>query len=522
LERQTEAARRWCVEHGHDLDESLALADLGVSAYSGDNASRGALAGFLAAIDAGRVPIGSVLLVESLDRLTRTAIPEAVGLLTSIVRAGVRVVSLIDGQEWNNTTINDTPSFLLSVLLFARAHEESATKSKRVSAAFQRKRNAKLPVVSVMHGPGWVQPRSDRQGWDLDPEKVLLVNRIFELAASGLGGVAIARRANQEGWPLPWRNRANTTGVWEHTAISRLLRDRRAIGEWQPKRMIAGESITDGEPVENYYPSAISNELWLKVQTALQGRDGPRRLRGIKADIFSGLLFCSCGKRLERKSASSRGGVRYYCVNRRAGLTECPPVAEDVLLKHVLSGIAQLEQDAFNPDLAAETARSALASAKAKVADLQEKADRLLNALEEAGHSNLLLTRLASIEKEKEGADAALTVARNTLASVPLRTDQFGYALATEASSYVNDPTAIKERHRLSVALAAAVKTIVWNGKLAVVTARSGTTIFINPPPEALRKWQRIKPKKKSIVQESPSVSKSPPAEVADESTKLS
>ena len=140
LERQTESARRWCHEKGYVLDESLALADLGVSAYSGDNVSKGALSGFLTAAESGRIPKGSILLVESLDRLSRAAIPEAVGLLTSIVRAGVRVVSLIDGHEWNEKTIEDSTSFLLSVLLFSRAHEESSTKAKRVSEQFQKKR----------------------------------------------------------------------------------------------------------------------------------------------------------------------------------------------------------------------------------------------------------------------------------------------------------------------------------------------------------------------------------------------
>lgn len=115
LQRQIESARRWCIEHDLELDESLALSDLGISAYKGDNVSRGALSGFLRAVETGHVPKGSILLVESLDRLSRNAIPEAMGLLTSIVRAGIRVVSMIDGYEWNNETINDTHSFLLSV-----------------------------------------------------------------------------------------------------------------------------------------------------------------------------------------------------------------------------------------------------------------------------------------------------------------------------------------------------------------------------------------------------------------------
>lgn len=233
LERQTESARRWCKEHGYQLDEGLALADLGVSAYSGDNASRGALSGFLAAAETGRIPKGSILLVESLDRLSRAAIPEAVGLLTSIVRAGVRVVSLIDGHEWNEKTIEDSTSFLLSVLLFSRAHEESSTKAKRVSEQFQKKRKSGLPVVSYGHGPGWATPKEDRSGWQVDTAKAEVVVRVFELAAAGNGGIAIARKANQEGWPLPWRVRKNTSTRWEHTGVSRLLRDRRTLGEWR-------------------------------------------------------------------------------------------------------------------------------------------------------------------------------------------------------------------------------------------------------------------------------------------------
>jgi DNA invertase Pin-like site-specific DNA recombinase len=188
IERQVESARRWCRENGYTLDESLALADLGVSAYKGDNVSRGALSGFIAAIKANRVPKGSILLVESLDRLSRAALPEAIGLLTEIVRAGVRVVSMIDGREWNQTTIEDTMQFMLSVILFSRAHEESSTKAKRVSATFQSKRAAGLAVVSVMHGGGWVIPRDDKSGWDLIEERATSVRKVFELAAKGQGG----------------------------------------------------------------------------------------------------------------------------------------------------------------------------------------------------------------------------------------------------------------------------------------------------------------------------------------------
>ena len=232
LERQTKLAHDWCRERGLVLDESITLSDLGVSAYKGDNRARGALGAFIQAISAGKIPHNSILLVESLDRLSRAALPDAISLLTQIVKSGVRVVSMLDGKEWNETTINDTNSFILSVLLFSRAHEESSTKAKRVSEAFQKKREEGRAVISSIHGGGWVTPRKDRSGWDIVPDKAESVRKVFELVAQGYGGVRIARIANQEQWTRPWRLRTTTSKTWEHTGISRLLRDRRVIGEW--------------------------------------------------------------------------------------------------------------------------------------------------------------------------------------------------------------------------------------------------------------------------------------------------
>lgn len=488
LERQTEAARRWCLERGYELDENLALSDLGVSAYTSDNVMRGAMAGFLAAAEAGRIPKGSILLVESLDRLSRASIPDAIAVLTKIVYAGVRVVSHIDNHEWNETTIQDTMSFMLSVLLFSRAHEESSKKASRVSAQFQSKREAGLPVVSHGHGPGWAIPKQDRSGWEIVADKATSVLRAFELAAAGQGGIAIARQANQEGWPLPWRIRKNTSTRWEHTGVSRLLRDRRVLGEWQPKKMVAGKLNPDGDPVVNYFPRAISEELWYQVQASLGSREGPLRIRGLKADIFSGIFYCSCGERMDRKPPNGRGYPRYYCLGRINGSSDCPGIAERVLLGPVLSAVAQLEQSAFSPDNSATEAREVLGLAQSRLSDANARAERLLAALEESGHSQLLLSRLAAVEKDKTDAETVITRAKDTLAAVPLLDRNFGEELAKDAAEIVADRSNVQGRHRVALALSQVVKRIVWNGKYFMVHARSGAAYGVNPPPAMLKR----------------------------------
>src|SRR5262249_3925229 len=90
LERQLEWGPALCAANGWTLDTSF-KPDEGVSAHHGKNAADGTLAEFLKAIKAGRVKPGDVLLVESLDRLTREDIDPAWELFRSILKAGVEV-----------------------------------------------------------------------------------------------------------------------------------------------------------------------------------------------------------------------------------------------------------------------------------------------------------------------------------------------------------------------------------------------------------------------------------------------
>ena len=139
LERQTALARAWCNERNLQLDDTLVVSDLGVSAFNGKNASQGALAGFLLAAKNKKVPAGSILLVESLDRLSRSSVSDAIELLTSIVRSGIRVVSMIDNKEWNNETINDMMSLISSSTeQQGKAAEQVAEAMQMIAAAGQQ------------------------------------------------------------------------------------------------------------------------------------------------------------------------------------------------------------------------------------------------------------------------------------------------------------------------------------------------------------------------------------------------
>src|SRR5262245_52797751 len=88
IRRQLEWSKTWCERNGVHLDTSLRC-DKAVSAFRGKNRAKGALADFLGMIQGGRVAKGSLLLIESLDRLSREEIDEALTLFLGILKAGV-------------------------------------------------------------------------------------------------------------------------------------------------------------------------------------------------------------------------------------------------------------------------------------------------------------------------------------------------------------------------------------------------------------------------------------------------
>ncbi len=69
-ERQVEKAEEYCAAHGLTLAKEDVLRDLGLSAYR--RRTDGAFTGFLEAVNAGKLPAGTVLIVEAWDRLWRT------------------------------------------------------------------------------------------------------------------------------------------------------------------------------------------------------------------------------------------------------------------------------------------------------------------------------------------------------------------------------------------------------------------------------------------------------------------
>jgi DNA invertase Pin-like site-specific DNA recombinase len=346
-ERQTTAAKAWADRHGIDLDTELDLNDLGVSAYSGDNITKGALGKFLEAVQTGVVPKGSWLLVESLDRVSRESAWDASYVMQGIVRAGVAVVDLSDnGREYNTETLRADPTALLiMVMMFSRANNESVMKGKRVADAYARKRHklasgGPLDKPYTRRLPAWLLWNDDSKQYELIEERAALVRKMFELTTQGWGQQRIAKWFNQTGVDT-WGAGGWKAKYWQTSYIRKTLRNVAAIGVFVPHRAPKATADTKRtrtplEPVTNMWPAAVERELFDQVQSILEtGAPRGRNAAAPARSIFAGVMRCHrCGDTVTRVTK----GKHQYLVCSGANVGKCVyetvpyPEAEDALV----------------------------------------------------------------------------------------------------------------------------------------------------------------------------------------------
>lgn len=285
-DRQTAYAQRWAEEHGQPLDTALTLRDEGLSAYHQRHVKSGALGVFLAAVEDGRVSSGSTLVVEGLDRLSRAEPIQAQAQLASIVNAGITVVTASDSKVYSRERLKANPMDLVySLLVMIRAHEESDTKSKRVTASIKRLclawqagtyrgaiRNGKDPV--------WCRPAA-AGGWEHIPERVEAVRLGLDLFQRGYGAVRIVQELHERKLSLTGRGPAALQ-------IHRLVRQRSLLGE--KELVVGGETFI----LSGYYPPLLSRVEWDDLQ-ALADQRGRRRVKGEMPHVITGLGIATCG-----------------------------------------------------------------------------------------------------------------------------------------------------------------------------------------------------------------------------------
>jgi DNA invertase Pin-like site-specific DNA recombinase len=331
LRRQIQLSEEYCKQNGLILDDTLKLTDKGLSAYKGHHRTKGALGEFLRLVEAGEIPQGSILLVENLDRLSREQVLDALNQFTGIIRAGIKVVTLQDGMEYDQESINQNwAQLIISITYMARAHEESKLKSERVAAAWENKRNNGDKKLTAK-APAWVRLSEDRTKFILIPEAAKAVELIYRKKLAGKGTGRIERELNEDPnvWKPPKTGR-NKTGGWRGSYINKILRSRAVIGEFQPHKK--GQPI--GDPIPDYFPPVIDKDLFYQVQAILKANAEKNGNAGGKTgkanNLFVHIAKCGlCGYPMHfiNKGKPPKGGKYLVCdASRRLKTCTAKPI----------------------------------------------------------------------------------------------------------------------------------------------------------------------------------------------------
>ncbi len=308
-QRQIQGAQRWCKEHGERLVKTYK--DLGVS--GGKNSDdRKALSALLNDLTRGSIP--KYLLIEDVDRLSRMLPLDSLNLISKILDYGVTIVSLRDNQTLTKDNWQSSQSFLILTLKTTLANEERQKRIFRGRSAWKQKRLDAASKIYTKRVPGWLTVKDGRVV--KIPEHAATVKRLFKLSSEGFGIVAIIRMFNEQ------RIKSFRGNDWNKAVIYNTLTSEAVLGCFQPKTLINGERVDDGDKIPDYFPRIIEDDLFYSVQAKLKQRNtykgaGYRyTLNPAKNNLFAGLIKCEkCGASLIHLVRSRHGYSYLVCAN---------------------------------------------------------------------------------------------------------------------------------------------------------------------------------------------------------------
>lgn len=433
-DRQLAYAAKWAAEHDLKLDTHLSLRDEGLSAYHQQHIKSGALGVFLRAVEEGRVPNGSVLIVEGLDRLSRAEPIQAQAQLAQIVNAGITVVTASDGKTYSRQRLKENPMDLVySLLVMIRAHEESDTKSKRVKASVRRLcekwiEGSYRGRVEQGHDPAWLK-RTDTS-WDIIPERAAAIHRIIELYKDGEGGKRIVQALDEENLHLNSKGKENVT-----TQVYRTIRMPQLAGH-KPIKVDDQEYL-----LRDYYPALIPDQDFEELQR-IANSSGRRRIKGDLPHVITGIgiTLCGyCGRPMAGQNLASKkrlpdgrirdGYRRLLCASAAAYGGGCP-IPGSTSVAPVERALMSYCSDMINlrsliGEDHSEGYRKRIYATRQEIAAIQAQLDKLAEAMLASAGEGIPLTfarKARELEAEVEKLQRKLAEQERELSSMARRT----------------------------------------------------------------------------------------------------
>lgn len=316
LKRQKEERDKWLSANPEYklAPEDFNIEDLAVSAFktkrkknqdyvnpldallSGSNLDpkQGNLGIFLALAEKKEVPIeeGDILILETLDRFSRLPAAYAISALTRLLTAGLNVLLLTPYPNLVTLEgIKKTDEIVMLIVRMQSAYEYSLSIQRRVSAAWDRKREKArngTPITKQL--PAWLHYDEQSKQIKLSDEPAKAIRYIFQRTLEGIGQNKLVKEMNQL-FPAITAKKGNENPKWNTSYISKILDDKSTYGVYQPYKFDENrERKKDGSPIANYFPAVITEDTFNAAQYAKSIRKREKKTSAAFVNILEGLV----------------------------------------------------------------------------------------------------------------------------------------------------------------------------------------------------------------------------------------
>lgn len=313
--------------------------DKGKSAYKGEQlAEGGELKRFHDDVKSGKVPAGSTLLVEDLDRLSRADMWQASENLRELTESGITVITLRDGQRYSGKL--NLSSGLMALIKQELAHDESRKKAGRVAASYlDRYAKARAGKKVKVLLPSWLEWVSENEPYKVKDAEAKVVESIFTWAAAGYSYAAIARMLNQRGIK-PFRAGKKDGALWITASLYALIKNEAVLGTYKP--------ADGGPPIPDYFPKIIEKSTFDAAQGARAERKRSSDTRiGKVFNLWSKVGVCAtCGRTWHALPKGRNNQLYLVCSGKIGG--SC--AAKNIRADWAEAGFREVLLNAVNAD----------------------------------------------------------------------------------------------------------------------------------------------------------------------------
>lgn len=331
--------------------------------FTGTNFDRPAFKNLLEDIDNGKV---NCVVVKDLSRFGRDYIDMGYYLERYFPARNVRFIAVNDGID----SLRGPYDMMLPLKnVFNTQYAKDISEKVRSAMEIKQRRGE---FVGAFASYGYLKDPEKRNHLIIDPVAGSVVLRIFEMAASGMGQIRIAKTLNSEAIPCPSEykhlmgekytnsKKLDSTRHWTYATIHRLLRNEMYLGNMVQHRSVRptmhGKAI-QADPsewiiAEGTHDPIISRELWDAVQAQIaKNSRAPNFEQNV--GMFAGFLKCGdCGRSMVKTRWNDK--IHYSCGSyRRYGAGICSKHyipqkdLEEILLRdlnQIISAVSDLRR----------------------------------------------------------------------------------------------------------------------------------------------------------------------------------